>query len=314
LTRRFLYERGTFEQSYAVLEIAEAACEPLKDAEAIKADIHGGFGSLATETNQFQEAYDQFKLEYDNITTAIDRGFLTRPNVREAIAQGGIANGLNGLKKYAEAEKEYWKCIDIWRSCPGQATIYEINLSACLWLQDKFEEAEHLLKKIIIDPDDTTTYRTGHAMFTYGNVKISQAYELLANGEDEKGQAKLDEAFATHKKTLEHFRKILKDHHHKTADGHYKVGWHLHRLQQYQDAIKHLNSALGIYSGSSFYQNEIARTKYKLGCVLRDAGQEIEGRKTLLEAEELRKKILGSDCRPARTEEDYNDLLMFWSR
>ena len=315
-SHRFLYERGLFEQAYPLLDIAQSCCLSLQNVEQILADIHGCRASLHTETNAFPEAYSEFKLQFDYTTTAFANGLLLRPNVRDALSYGGLANGLQGLKRYPEAEKEYRTCIHIWESCPGTPVIYQSNLATCLWLQHKLEEAETILDNIIIDQNDITSFRTGLAMYTLGNIQISQAYDFQADGREQESNIKFDQAYATHNQTLDLFLKTLKDKHHKTADAYHKVAWHLHRRQDYANAEKMLETALGIYrlSKSNFYRNEIARTTYKLGCVLFDSGNTIRGRQTQLEAKELRREILGSDCSPAKSEDDYDDLVMFWSR
>jgi hypothetical protein len=53
-----------------------------------------------------------------------------------------------------------------------------------------------------------------------------------------------------------------------------------------------LEQALEIYNGSELHRNEIARTKYKLGCVLQDSGDVSRGRAAIEEAENMRKEIL----------------------
>lgn len=63
----------------------------------------------------------------------------------------------------------------------------------------------------------------------------------------------------------------------------------------------------------TWYRNERARAKYKLGCVLQDAGSLEDGTRLINEAEEIRREILGSDVLPGE-ERDFDELVMFWSR
>ncbi len=75
-----------------------------------------------------------------------------------------------------------------------------------------------------------------------------------------------------------------------------------------------LNQALAVFKEHpSWYKNEIARTKYKLGCVLQDSGSFEEGTKLIEEAERLRKEILGQDVESGN-ERSFDELVMFWSR
>jgi hypothetical protein len=75
-----------------------------------------------------------------------------------------------------------------------------------------------------------------------------------------------------------------------------------------------LNQALTVFEEHpSWYKNESARTKYKLGCVLQDSGRFEEGTRLIEDAETLRKEILGQDVEPGN-ERSFDELVMFWSR
>jgi hypothetical protein len=76
-----------------------------------------------------------------------------------------------------------------------------------------------------------------------------------------------------------------------------------------------LRKALAIYEkGGVMYRNEIARSTYRLGCVLQDSGKIVEGRKEVMAAEKLRQDILGKEWTSAQSEKDFKDLVFFWSR
>lgn len=75
-----------------------------------------------------------------------------------------------------------------------------------------------------------------------------------------------------------------------------------------------LNQALALFEARpTWYRNERARTKYKLGCVLQDAGKMDEGSRLINEAEELRREIIGPNVLPGN-EREFDRLVMFWSR
>jgi tetratricopeptide (TPR) repeat protein len=315
ISNRFLYETGLFEPMYPLLEVAQSVCHSLPGSAAILADIHGCRASLDTETNDAHHAFSSFEQQFRYNQEALSSGLLQRPNVREALSYGGLGNGLQGLRRYAEAEEKYRKCIEVWQTCPGTPAIYLANMAYCFWSQGKLDEAEKTLESAIVDRNDTTSHRTGLALNCLGNIQISRAQILLANHKHEEAKAMFDEAYATHKQSLSIFTHTKGDFHHRTADSFHKLAFHLHRLHQYAEAEVFLRKALAIYEkGGVMYRNEIARTTYRLGCVLQDSGKIADGRKEVMAAEKLRQDILGKEWTPAQSERDFEDLVFFWSR
>ena len=75
-----------------------------------------------------------------------------------------------------------------------------------------------------------------------------------------------------------------------------------------------LEQALSIYNNDPLYNNEIARTTYKLGCTLQDSGEMSKGRMMIEKAEMLRCQILGGAPDQDVDEESFDKLVMFWSR
>ena len=75
-----------------------------------------------------------------------------------------------------------------------------------------------------------------------------------------------------------------------------------------------LQRALSIYNNDPLYRNEIARTTYKLGCVLQDSGRISDGQTMIEQAAQLRREILPSAVDDYADEETYDKLVMFWSR
>jgi Flp pilus assembly protein TadD len=110
----------------------------------------------------FQEAHDDFGAALRHIERALATGELQRPTIREAFAFGGVGNGLQGLKRYPEAESAYRRCIQVYSdpSTPlSTISVAPTNLASCLWLQGRLTEAETLLHTIIIDRNDVSSYR-----------------------------------------------------------------------------------------------------------------------------------------------------------
>jgi hypothetical protein len=125
----------------------------------ILADIYGVLGSLDTETNQFQGAYDNFSNQWQYIQKALDSGELQKPSIWEVFGLGRLANGLQGLHKYQEAEVYYRKCLEAWKEVPGDQKIFTTHLATCLWLQGRLTEAEETVTRIIIDRSDASNFR-----------------------------------------------------------------------------------------------------------------------------------------------------------
>ncbi|CAH0051000.1 unnamed protein product [Clonostachys solani] len=321
-----LYEAGWFCYESGLLESVSELLVPAKEycirhlskggGYRILADIYGGLGSLATESNQFQRAYDDFNEEWKCLKLAFDAAELTRPSIWEVFGLGRVGNGLQGLHRYTEAEEYYRMALKAWEGLPGDRKVWVSNMCTCLWLQGKLDEGETTIKAVIKDENDATNFRTGLAMNCLGNIQISQAERLKQEGMTEEGEARLAEAMATHTKVLRLFTTALGKRHHKTADVMYKVGWHLHRRQEYQKALDMLNNALGVYASQpEIFKNEIARTKYKLGCLQQDMGAHIEGGALIREAERIRKEIVApEDWEPAQGEKAFDDIVQFWTR
>lgn len=122
-------------------------------------DLYGALASLQTESNQFQGCYDNFRKSLACLELAFDKGLISRPAMQEVNALGGVGNGYQGLHEYGEAEKYYRKALVAWEGVPGNHAIYIANLSTCLWLQGKLDDAEQTVMTVILDRNDISTFR-----------------------------------------------------------------------------------------------------------------------------------------------------------
>lgn len=163
---RYFYERGNFPSALPLLQAAERYCVAHPDgSEAIMADIYGAYASADSESNDVVSCQENFQRQLDYLKVAIEKGQVKRPNVREALAYGGLGNATMGLKKYRDAEPLYRKCLEIWKDCPGDPSIYIPHFGVCLTLQGRTTEAEEVLMRCIEErearfgPRDTKTYR-----------------------------------------------------------------------------------------------------------------------------------------------------------
>ncbi|KAK6527766.1 hypothetical protein TWF694_004746 [Orbilia ellipsospora] len=314
----YLYERGIFEPAYPMLDVAEQYCCENKPAgwEAALGDIKGGRASIQTESNQFQEAYANFKEQLQLNEIAFTKGQRTKPSAYEVIALGGVANGLQGLNRYAEAEIYYRKCIDASVGVPGNNALYIVHFGTCLLNQGKLFEAEEAINRVLTGSDlSTPNRRAGTALFALGNIQIGQANELTSrNAARALIDAKWDQAFETHTRAFNIYRAVLGKSHHKVADAYHKMGWHFRQRHNYAAALEHLNIALGIYEKSYLHKNERARAKYAIGCLLQDMGEIKKGQEEIREADLLRRQLLGDKYYPAASEKDFDEIVMFWTR
>lgn len=75
-------------------------------------------------------------------------------------------------------------------------------------------------------------------------------------------------------------------------------------------------TALEIYEAHPvLFKNEIARTKYKLGCLEQDIGKPKEGAALIKEAEKMRQEIIPPErWEPAKGEGDFDEIVQFWTR
>ncbi|KAI0182112.1 hypothetical protein GGR52DRAFT_67803 [Hypoxylon sp. FL1284] len=303
----YFYERGNFRSSYALLNTAEQYCIAHPDgAEAILADINGAYASIYSESNNQEGCRKHFELQLKYCLEAIEKGQIQRPNVREALAYGGMGTAKMMQKEYAEAEKNYRRCMEIWKECPGEPSIYTKHLAESLSFQGYTDEAEKLLLAWIEEraekfgPKDTTSYRTGILYKALGSNQIRQG--------------KLDAAYQSQLDAAEMHRTVFGGDHHLIADTWYKAGWLLARKGECEKAKDHLFEALRIYEkGEGAHRNEMARTYFQLGELYTSAGDAEAGREWNDKAETLRRRILGREDLPPGKEDDYDQLIMFWS-
>ncbi|KAK9769980.1 putative NB-ARC domain-containing protein [Seiridium cardinale] len=321
-----LYEAGWFCYESGLLHSVSDLLQPAEKYSLrhlhrgggyrILADVYGGLGSLDTESNQFQGAYDNFKNHYQYVQLALDHDELQRPSIWEVFALGRLGNGNHGLHRYVEAESYYRQCLTAWEKLPGDRKIFTTHLATCLWLQDRLEEAETVVRSIIKDQNDTSNFRTAMAMYSLGNIQIAQAEKLTLAGNKNEAESKYAEAMEIHVKVLSLWTITLGARHHKTADAAHKVGWHLHRMNEYQRACDMFGEALSIYEEQPrLFPNEISRTKYKLGCTQQDMGMAEKGSQVIREAEALRQQIVPPEnWEPATGERDLDEIVQFWTR
>ena len=80
---RFCYERGLLASASPLLTPAKDYCTAHQDKGGARllADIHGGLGSVDSETNQFQGMLDNFRTQWQYIQRAFAVGELQHPSI-----------------------------------------------------------------------------------------------------------------------------------------------------------------------------------------------------------------------------------------
>lgn len=159
---RYCYERSLLNLINDLLLPAEEYClRHLAKGGGYRllADVYGGLGSLHTESNMFQDAYESFQKEWNYTKLAFETGELERPSLWEVFGLARLGNGLHGLNRYQEAEKYYIEALKAWDGLPGNRTVYTTNLAICLWLQGRLGDAEKRLEPLVADREDATNFR-----------------------------------------------------------------------------------------------------------------------------------------------------------
>lgn len=77
-----------------------------------------------------------------------------------------------------------------------------------------------------------------------------------------------------------------------------------------------IDQAINVYAARKCHRNEFARSLYKKGQLLSNAGNEAEATTARSRAYELRRLIAKEDPRPIDQvcEKDYDRLVIFWNR
>ncbi|KAL3419104.1 tetratricopeptide repeat domain-containing protein [Phlyctema vagabunda] len=324
----FCYESGQYRpvekflkpaEAYSLLHLNEGG-----GGDTLLADIYGGLGSLASETNQPQACYDYFHKQWECLQNSIKNGGIKQPDIREVFGLGRLGNANSAVHRFAEAEKYYEKMFKAWEGLGGDQKFWRCHHASSLWLQGKLDEAEKRVRDIVIDRDGVlnskqatgTTFRTGTVLYTLGNVLMSQGLSLINQNRAREAEDRFTEASEAHAHCMLLWELSFGKRHHKMGDATYKAAWHAHRRREYDTARTLLHSVIDIFTQEPEYlRNELARAKYKLGCVLQDMGELESGRLEITEAENLRKLIVPQEkWLPATGEEAYDELIMFWSR
>lgn len=159
---------------------------------------------------------------------------------------------------------------------------------------------------------------TGKILHALGNVLVSQ--DRLGQGLD------------YHHRTLRQYQATQGPTHFRTAAAAHRLADHFIRLKRFSEAEyvtkyggfqsvdsngRHLiKQALSVFNGRSDLRNELARTTFKEAQLYLAKGEGVQASTCFKKAYELRCEILPGDTKVLEEvqEEDYDELVIFWSR
>ncbi|KAL8731034.1 MAG: hypothetical protein Q9166_003685 [cf. Caloplaca sp. 2 TL-2023] len=281
------------------------------DLKALLAEIHHNLGCIGTETNDpigtlknFQTFNELMNNEFGDGTQGKDK--------RLAISWNELGNAymLNGL--WAKGEESFKKSMQTMQRVDGFQNIDNsfalVNLGLAYWLTDRLQEAVDVLmeglkhREALYGPDDRESFITGRFLHALGNVKAAQGLR--------------QESQKYHNRALAQYLSTIGQNHHRTGDLHVKVAEHHYQLQEYEEALYHLDLALKIFVPRPLLKPEKARAKFIRSLIYKDIGRLDDA---VTEAEESTRlyceirRVRRDDIKDL-TEEDFAGMIAFWSR
>ncbi|KAE8312542.1 hypothetical protein BDV41DRAFT_299230 [Aspergillus transmontanensis] len=227
------------------------------------------------------------------------------PDIANALTDIGVA--LVQLQRYQEAEEWQDKGIAMsLRIKPDQLpSMLCVNKSWCLWKLGRLDEASGLLERV------QQNCRLGHRINSH--LRRVYSFSLRVLGNVRIAQGKLDEAFAIHEEAFDVHRQLFGDKHFETGILSYRLGCHLQDRNRMDEALVYYRAALTIFQNSSVSMtSSIIRTKYKLGCLLQQLGQE-EASKLRIQAAKEREALHKIPSTEQDNMEAYDSLVPYWA-
>jgi hypothetical protein len=149
--RRYCYERELFETAEKLLQNARRYCK--KNPEGVElhqADLYYARACIDSESNRTHSALYNFEKQDRFLQKAKAAGLLGETSFREVLSIGGLANGHMGTNNAVAAEPYYRKCLEgAAKFQNAERGIYENHLATCLDFQQKYIEAEAVLREVI---------------------------------------------------------------------------------------------------------------------------------------------------------------------
>ncbi|KAK1775513.1 tetratricopeptide repeat domain-containing protein [Copromyces sp. CBS 386.78] len=310
----YQHERGESHKIIPILEMALELCTHVSthDTRDLESDIRYTLGAIANETNDAESCLEHTKRFFDIRLEIAKQSTEADERLARSYNQIGVAWMM--VKEYQKAEDAFLTSAKEYEKLPNYTkdmrSLALVNLGLAYWIQGKFDEATKVLELGLADREelygvmDTHSFRTGRFLHALGNVRYSQG--------------RIEESAEFHNKALQQYQSTIRNHHHRTADVCHKVAQHCIRNDRLSEALEFVGQALKVWSADAEkYRPEIARTFFLKAKVLSMLGQEAEAKELFEAAAALRSKIAkvaGKKTMEELTEEDFDELVTFWSR
>ncbi|TGO51365.1 hypothetical protein BOTNAR_0359g00150 [Botryotinia narcissicola] len=324
----YLHERGfSFEGKpylQSALRLYEKITEKPPDHLEVLSNIYYTLGAIANETNDGAGClFNNLILLDMRIKTFEVKG---TPDVRLAAANSQIGIAYMMIGKLALATEYFKKSIMLFQSLDNfqidMLGFPAANLGLAYWMQGQLDEADDTFATALRERErefgkmDNISYKTGRILHGHGNVKASKAEVAKKIGETSQYISLMQESRKLHEASLKQLESTLGEYHHRVADLCHKIAGHRILENDHAEAQEYLDRALRIWGSKHWYKNQVARTSFLKGKHLLQMGSEHshEGLLWIERARNLRSEILKDEESKEPTEEDYDDLIVFWSR
>lgn len=284
---------------------------PKGDTFTLRGELYHSLGAWANETNHPHECLDYNSRYLDLAESALHEGAV--PNERTAMAYNQYGTGKMMIREYGDAMDAFQKSIHTYASLPRTSkcsdSLPKVNLATAKWLVGDYEAADALLeegrmaREEAFGYEDEESFRTGRFYHTLGNLKWSQ------------GRPKVSEIW--HRRALKQYLSVVGPMHHRTADVRHKVAEHCLRNGDLVNAGALIDQALMSWQlDAPSFKHETARTTWLKARVKGRLGNPDEARQLREQAYFLRRQLEPGDTRPCEElkDEDFDDLVAFWSR
>ncbi|CAG9952073.1 unnamed protein product [Clonostachys rosea f. rosea IK726] len=193
-----------------------------------------------------------------------------KPGHRLGQAYNEMAEALANLRRLEEAIGYCDQAISTYLEQEGHfehfesSTFARVNKAFCFWQLGRLDDAAAELAELLEyrakmhGSNDVTSFKTGLALLTLGNVQISQGL--------------LEEAEKSHWLAREQYHQTLGPNHYRVAGLSYTLASHLFRNGNWTRAVELLEHAVKVFSDKPFYKPELSRVLLKLVVALEHVG------------------------------------------
>ncbi|RSL75516.1 hypothetical protein CEP51_010797 [Fusarium floridanum] len=313
----YMFERGLQEETKPFCDLALLIAERLKKTHGTEAiecirESQQFLGIALVETNEHTLSMAHKQKWLDMLLERKSHSGTPIEDYELGYAYNEIGVAYGNADMIDEAIEAFVRSIEIFQGLDDYEDTMlgwpEPNLGFMYWLKGDLETAETALVEILDihaaawGVDDTHSFKTGKILYGLGNVLESQG--------------RFDESLGFHLRCLEQYKKVLGMNHHRVGDVCHRLASHYMRKGLYKEAAEYLGTSLRIFKSRSYLANELARTTFKRSQLHRLMGEDSEADELREKAYKIRKKLKPGDTVPVEklTEEDFDNLVAFWSR